>query len=173
MRSSAAQAAWWRDLQGPHCWEENSQFYDPSGKNGTGSGSCQAHPNCWNHQKRPVNMERVRILGGTGFHSDFVKADAESSSSLCGLVWEWATLLRSGIQQIVPKETGSADNETSGCKQSALICVDPDKSEVTTRSSCCCFAACFITSFKPWTLSVFLPLLILTSGIRSTIERSR
>ncbi len=54
--------AWWLDLQGPFCWEENFQFNDLSGKNGTGSGFCQTHPNCCrNHQMRPVNMERVRI----------------------------------------------------------------------------------------------------------------
>lgn len=36
----------WLDLQGPFCWEENFEFYDLSGKNGTGSGFCRAHPNC-------------------------------------------------------------------------------------------------------------------------------
>lgn len=57
----SARCAWWLDLQGLYCWEENLEFYDRSGKNGTGSGFCQTHPNwCRNHQMRPVNMERVR-----------------------------------------------------------------------------------------------------------------
>lgn len=52
------------------CLEENFEFYDLSGKNGSGSGFSQAPhslnppppPNCCrNHQMRPVNMERVRI----------------------------------------------------------------------------------------------------------------
>lgn len=56
--------ALWIDLQGLLCEEENSEFYDASGKNGTGSGLCQAQLYCCkkkNHQMRPVNMECVRI----------------------------------------------------------------------------------------------------------------
>lgn len=37
------------------------EFYDLSGKNGIGSGLCQARPNCCsNSQMRAVKTERVR-----------------------------------------------------------------------------------------------------------------
>lgn len=69
--------AWWLDLQGLLCYEENFEFYDLSGKNGTGSGFCQAHPNCC---RKPPNETSKYGTCENSEEQDFIQTS---------LVWCW------------------------------------------------------------------------------------
>lgn len=73
----STRCAWWLDLQGLLCYEENFEFYDLSGKNGTGSGFCQAHPNCC---RKPPNETSKYGTCENSEEQDFIQTS---------LVWCW------------------------------------------------------------------------------------